>query len=537
MISRRQMLRNSAVALVASATPSLAAPKAKPAKRPNILFCIADDASWKHFGAYGCNWVKSPGFDRIAKEGLLFRNGYTPNAKCSPSRACVLTGRNSWQLEEACNHQSVFPPKFTSYQEILHKQGYFVGYTGKGYSPAIVKTADGEKRDLLVNAFKEKTAPRPTSGISPCDYAANFAEFLKARPKDKPFCFWYGASEPHRKYQAGSGVNIGKKSIDDIKEVPKFWPDTKRVRSDMLDYALEIEHFDIHLCRILKQIEAAGELDNTLVVVTADNGMPFPRVKGQAYKYANHLPLAIRWPEGIAKPGRVIDDYVSFIDFAPTFLDVAGIQGRGTMQPITGKTLQPIFKAATGGQIDPKRDHVLIGKERHDIGRPKDAGYPIRGIAKGKYLYLRNYEPTRWPIGNPEAGYRNTDASPTKSECLKGRAKEELAKYYAMNFGKRPPEELYRIDTDAECIHNLADDPNLSEIKSQLKAEMEAQLRAEGDPRMFGKGAIFDNYPYGKASRRGYYEACVRRKAKAEANPKAEKKSQKKSKAKPTKKQ
>ena len=94
------------------------------AERPNILFCIADDASYPHMGAYGCDWVKTPAFDRVARQGLLFTRAYTPNAKCAPSRACILTGRNSWQLKEACNHIPFFPAEFKSYVEALAEHGY-----------------------------------------------------------------------------------------------------------------------------------------------------------------------------------------------------------------------------------------------------------------------------------------------------------------------------------------------------------------------------------------------------------------------------
>src|SRR5690606_12425520 len=88
-------------------------------KPPNILFAIADDASWRSFSAYGNKWIKTPAFDEVAKKGILFQNAYTPNAKCAPSRSCILTGRNSWQLEEAANHSPHFPEKFKTYAEAL----------------------------------------------------------------------------------------------------------------------------------------------------------------------------------------------------------------------------------------------------------------------------------------------------------------------------------------------------------------------------------------------------------------------------------
>lgn len=291
--------------------------------RPNILFCIADDASYPHMGAYGCDWVKTPGFDRVAKNGILFNNAYTPNAKCAPSRCCIITGRNSWQLEEAANHWPFFPAKFKTYPETLTENGYHVGFTGKGCQPLRIRKVNGKTRQLCGTGYQKKRTTPPAKGISPCDYAANFEQFLQDKPADKPFCFWYGGLEPHRKYEFKAGITKGGKKLSDIDDVPDFWPDTKLVRTDMLDYAYEIEYFDKHLQRMIDKLEDMGQLDNTLVVVTSDNGMPFPRAKGQEYEYSNHMPLAVMWKNGIKKPGRIVDDFVSFIDFAPTFLDLA----------------------------------------------------------------------------------------------------------------------------------------------------------------------------------------------------------------------
>ena len=300
--------------------------KGNPSKdRPNILIAIGDDISYPHMGAYGCTWIKTPGFDRVARDGILFRNAYTPNSKSSPSSACLLTGRNSWQLEEAANHVPFFPPKFTSFIEVLGNNGYTTGYTAKGWAPGIALDSAGNPRKLTGRAFNEKKTAPPANGISGNDYAGNFEDFLDSKDPEKPFCFWYGSQEPHRRYQYGSGMSIGGKSLTDIEKVPGFWPDDDIVRTDMLDYAFEIEHFDNHLVKMLGLLEKRGELSNTIVIVTADNGMPFPRVKGQAYEYSNHMPLAIMWGKGIKNAGRTVYEYISFIDIAPTILDVARI--------------------------------------------------------------------------------------------------------------------------------------------------------------------------------------------------------------------
>lgn len=468
------------------------------AKQPNILFCIADDVSFPHMGAYGTNWVTTPGFDEVAREGLLFERAYTCNAKSAPSRACIITGRNSWQLEEACNHWPSFPAKFKSYPEALHENGYYVGSTGKGWGPGFALDSTGNKRQLTGKMWNDLKLSPPTKGISANDYAANFKEFFKNRPKDKPFCFWYGALEPHRGYEYGSSVKAGKQ-INAIDSVPSFWPDNETVRTDMLDYALEIEHFDANLVAMLNVLREAGELDNTIVVVTSDHGMPFPRCKGQEYEYSNHIPFAVMWKDGITKPGRSVQDYISVVDIAPTFLELAGVEeAEAGMKPMIGRSFTDLLR---NEKTMTDRDFVLIGKERHDVGRPHDQGYPIRGLIRGNYLYLKNFKPNRWPAGNPETGYLNVDGSPTKTEVLQARRNSKTAELWNLSFGKRGSEELYDIVTDRECMHNLIGDTVLAGLKERMKKELLEELVKQGDPRIISDGAIFDNYPYTGAER------------------------------------
>lgn len=506
-MDRRNFLKKSTFACLAAGLAGCGT-TASQRKRPNILFAIADDASFPHMGAYGTSWVNTPGFDQVAEEGVLFTRAYTPNAKCAPSRACALTGRNSWQLEQAANHWCYFPEKFKTYPETLAQNGYHTGYTAKGWAPGVAGKIDGKPRRLTGTPYNERTTTPPADHISNTDYAGNFEDFLDDKSGDQPFCFWYGGREPHRRYEYGAGLEKGDKELEDVDQVPSFWPDKETVRTDMLDYAYEIEHFDQHLQQMLALLEARGELENTLVVVTADNGMPFPRIKGQEYEYSNHMPLAIRWPAGIESPGRVVDDYVSFIDFAPTFLEVAGISRPSTeMQPIEGKSLTDLLYTDKSGTVTSQRDHVLIGKERHDIGRPNDKGYPIRGIVKGEYLYIQNFKTDRWPAGDPQTGYLNTDGSPTKTVVLDSRKAAELPKkYWQQSFGKRPKEELYRITSDRECVNNLADNPKHQQLKEKLKDQLFAELRAQGDPRMFGNGHVFDEYLYADKAHQNFYE-------------------------------
>lgn len=468
---------------------------AQVANRPNILICIADDAG--HMSAYGTKWVHTPAFDTIASQGILFTNMYTCNAKSAPSRATIITGRNSWQLEEACNHWADFPSKFKSYPEALSENGYEVGFTGKGWGPGRALAADGTPRNITGKQWNQKRATPPTEGISKIDYAENFKSFMNSRDKDKPFCFWYGSLEPHRKYEFESSKRFGKR-LSDIDSVPPYWPDNETVRRDMLDYAVEVEHYDHHLQRILKILEESGELDNTIIIATSDHNMPFPRCKGQDYFQSNHVPMAIMWKNGIFQPGRTVDDLISTIDIAPTLLEAAGVsQKKAKMQPITGRSIMGILKGESLGE---DRNYVLLGKERHDVGRPNDEGYPIRGIIRGDYLYIRNFETNRWPAGNPSTGYMNVDGSPTKTEVLKTRKDPEKKFMWQLSFGKRPSAELYNIKKDPACMNNLIGKEGFKKVADKLQEELLTRLLKQKDPRVLGYGEVFDHYPNLSAS-------------------------------------
>lgn len=473
---------------------------------PNILFAIADD--WGvHAGAYGTRWVQTPNFDRVAEQGILFENAYTPNAKCAPSRACILTGRNSWQLKEAANHWCYFPPEFKSWGEALAEHGWNVGHTLKGWGPGVAKDADGKPRQLTGKGYNRRKTTPPTAGISDTDYAANFADFLDAAPKDKPWAFWYGSVEPHRGYEFGSGVKTGGMKPSDIDRVPGFWPDNETVRTDMLDYGFEVHHFDDHLGRMIDELSKRGLLENTLVIVTSDHGMPFPRGKGSEYEYSNHVPMAMMWKNGIMGTKRKVSDHISFIDLAPTFIELAGLQWKETgMAPSPGRSLTPLFRVEQSGIIDKSRDHVLIGKERHDVGRPHDQGYPIRGIVKDSMLYLENLKPDRWPAGNPETGYLNVDGGATKSFILDAHRSDPAYTYWHICFGKRRPVELYDLRTDRDCLKNLADVDGMRAKRDALKSQLISELKDQGDPRMTGGGDVFDQYPYADPSGRDFYE-------------------------------
>jgi arylsulfatase A-like enzyme len=464
--------------------------------RPNILLALADDAS--HFSAYGHEFVRTPNFDRIAEEGLLFTRAFTTNPKCAPSRASILTGRHTWQNRECCLHWNYWPQDLPVYTDYLIEAGYHVGFTGKPWAPGNWERC-GRRQNPAGREYNEHTLTPPAGSlICNCDYAANFRDFLADRADGHAFCFWCGVREPHRGYRFGEGRRNGK-HFDEIKEIPPYWPQDDVVREDMLDYAFEVEWFDKQLGKAIEVLAEKGELHNTIVIVTSDNGAPFPRVKGQMYDDDFRLPFAVMW-KGRLAGGRRIDDLVSFTDIAPTILESAGLPVPAGM---AGKSLFDIFRAGGSGMVTPDRTRAYMGRERHDLGREGDLGYPVRCIRTPRYLCCRNFAPDRWPAGNPETNYTNCDGSPTKSRILELNDEGDHA-FFQLSFGKRPAEELFDIDQDPYCLENLADESAYADLKEAFWRELEAKLKETGDPRIYGNGDVFESYEYAGSSRHSW---------------------------------
>lgn len=446
-------------------------------ERPNILFAIADDWSWPHASCGGDNVVKTPTFDRVARKGVLFTNAFVTSPSCTPSRGSIVTGQWHWRLEQGGNLHSVLPTKFDVYPDLLEQAGYHVGFTGKGWGPGKIKP---------VGRTRNPAGPRYD----------HFTEFLKARREDSPFCFWFGSRDPHRGYKWQSGVNSGMR-LDDV-QVPQCLPDSETVRTDLCDYYWEIQRFDKDVGRLLDVLEESGQLDNTLVVITSDNGMPFPRCKSNLYDLGTHVPLAICWGRAI-KGGRVADDFVSLSDLAPTFLQAARQAAPSAM---TGRSLLSILTSNKSGSIDPARDKVITGKERHHGKcRPGGVGYPMRAIRTHEFLYIRNFKPDRWPAGSADVVssqgiYSDVDRSPTKDYMIQHREDPKVSGLFQLAFGKRPAEELYDLRKDPGQLNNVAQLAKYAAVKTNLAAALTAELIAGGDPRIAGKGDVFDSYPY-----------------------------------------
>lgn len=313
-----QIQKRLAVGMVVVLATAFVNANAASAVRPNIVFCMADDWSWPHAGILGDPVVKTPHFDRIAREGVLFENAFVSTPSCMPSRLSILTGQHHWRLREGDSLGGSLREEYPVYTELLQKSGYHVGRFGKGVWPS---KHTFRNRDSFGARFR------------------SFDQFLKKRESDRPFCYWHGGQNPHRPYELGVGAKSGI-DLSNVK-LPACLPDSKTVRSDVADYLWEVQRFDREVGKIVARLKAMGELENTIIVVSGDNGMPFPRCKATLYDQGTRVPLAVRWGSAV-KGKRQVADFVSLCDLAPTFLEAAGVKSPVQM---TGRSLMPLLRS------------------------------------------------------------------------------------------------------------------------------------------------------------------------------------------------
>lgn len=464
-------------------------------RRPNILFYITDDQSWLHTSVSGESLVHTPGFDRVAKEGILFTNAFVPAPSCAPSRASILTGRYPWQIDEGANLFGGIPRDYTLFTHLLQDAGYSLGMTYKNYWPGNM-IDEKYHSSPLGKAYNIPPEEKYPDGIADCDYAASFGQFLEERDTNSPFFFWVGVSEPHREYKSGIGLESG--MSEQAVTVPSFLPDVQEVRSDMLDYFYEINYQDKYLVRMLKMLEKSGDLDNTIIIVTSDNGMPFPRAKSNLYEYGTRVPLAVRWGNKI-QAGRVVDDVTNLLYFAPTLLELAGVP---VPQGMSGRSLTTTLASKKEGVVQPELDFTFTAMERHSFSRRGGLGYPMRALRTQEWLLIRNFEPERWPAGDPPpfrpifySEYGDVDESPTKRYIIDNKNESQFGTFYELAFNKRPEYELYYIPDDPENLINLAYSITYEEVFKTLEKQLNSFLLETKDPRIDGT-ATFDEMPF-----------------------------------------
>jgi len=513
--------------------------------RPNIVFAFADD-----WGRYASAYrdqpnestihelIETPNFDRIANEGTLFLNANVPAPSCTPCRSSILTGRYFWQTGMgAILSGARWDETIPTYPLILEQAGYHIGYTYKVWSPGLsinapyggARTAY-ESAGTRYNRFSEEVTARPADqSINEAkqelldETGDNFDSFLAARPNDDtPFCYWWGPTNTHRTWQQGSGKDLWNLNPDDLEgRLPEFLPDVHEIREDFADYLGECQAVDAGLGVIIAKLEAAGELDNTIIVVSGDHGIPgFPRAKCNLYNLGTEVSMAVRWPNEVTA-GRTVDDFVNLMDLAPTFLEAAGVDLPDQM---TGNSLLPLLKSELNGQVEAQRSFVVTGRERHTgsaiiSGNPtveEGMPYPMRSIRTKDFLYIHNFEPDRWPVGDPgglddptaeapqtdqllaDTGfvYPDIDKGPTKTWLITNRTEQNVAPLFNLAFGKRPQEELYDLNSDPDYMNNLAKVPGHEATREKLHDQLMKVLEEQNDPRIVESPPRFELPPY-----------------------------------------
>ena len=502
--------------------------------RPNILFCFADD-----WGRYASAYrdgetdqtlnaiVSTPNFDRIAREGVLFTNAFVNAPSCTPCRSALLSGQYFYRTRRgAILSGAVWDSNIPTYPLILQQNGYHIGHAYKVWSPGTPRNApygaEATAYNQAGNRFNRFSQVVSAAGDPEAakqqlfgEVRENFRDFLSDRAPGQPFCYWFGPTNCHRTWVRGSGKALWGLDPESLKgKLPPFLPDHEVLREDFTDYLGEVQAFDAALGVLLDELARIGQLEDTLIVVSGDHGIPgFPRGKCNLYDFGVHVAMAVRWGEKVPG-GRKVEDFVNLMDLAPTFLEAAGLAPPDVM---TGRSLLGVLTSTEQGQVDPTRDYVVVGRERHvDTARTAGLPYPQRGIRTKDFLYIRNFAPERWPMGiapgyggpsaampaaselltNTRVAFADMDASPTKAWLITHRKDPEVERYFELAFARRPAEELYDLQIDPDQIHNLADLPAYAPRRKQLRERLGAILTGTGDPRVLGDGSTFDNPPY-----------------------------------------
>ena len=513
----------------------------QPGKRPNIVFCFADD--WGRYASIYTNVetrpsinqvISTPNIDRMAREGVLFQNAFVTAPSCTPCRSSLLSGQYFFRTGlGAILAGAVWDESIPSYPLLLRDAGYHIGKTYKVWSPGAPADApyggqlyayeksgsdfhhiydkhvmEKMHRGMSLEAAKENILNQ---------IRGNFDAFLADRKPGQPFCYWFGPSLTHRPFVKGSGKALWGLDPDSVRgKLPKFMPDVPEVREDYTDYMGQILAWDAGVGVIVDKLRAIGELDNTILVISGDHGMPgVPGGKCNLYDHGVAVALIVRGP-GI-KGGRVVDDFVNLMDLAPTFLEAGGVKPPAVM---TGRSFMNVLHSDQSGQIDHSRTWVVTGRERHVAeAREGNLPYPHRALRTPDFLYIRNFAPDRWPMGSPkftsqadmpsvEALEKNTgvafadmDASPTKAWLVHQYGGEDWEWHYNYAFGKRPAEELYDLKRDPDEIKNVADEPAYAARKRELSAQLMKILTEAKDPRVTGDGKTFDRPPFAGTGR------------------------------------
>lgn len=398
-------------------------------KQPNIIIFIADDISMSDLGCYGHPVIKTPHIDALAKDGVRFTNTFLTASSSSPSRASIITGRYPHNTG-ACELHSPIGEEQTSVAEILRNHGYYTAQAGKWHFGSSPSKPEGP----LLRAF-DRTGGHSKDGGGDSG-SEMWVPYLKERPKDKPFFMWFAAHDAHRGWDKDQSMT---RYTPETVKLPRFFVDDLPTREDFASYYYEVSRFDHFVGEVVKELKAQNEFDNTLIVVMADNGRPFPRAKTRLIPDGIKTPFVIRFPPATQKKGVICNSLISVIDLAPTITEVVGIPESPTFQ---GRS----FLSLLSHPNKHFRNYVFAEHNWHDFEAYE------RMVCDGKYILIENKRP--WLTAEGAIDVMGGKAGKSlKNAYRKGVLNELQADVFVI---PRESIELYEYNKDIFQISNLA---------------------------------------------------------------------------------
>jgi len=415
-------------------------------ERPNFVLFIGDDISQGDFGCYGHPTIQTPHVDALAADGLRFINAYLTTSSCSPTRTSIITGRYPHNTGAPELHQTDSPHlgELAQFPHELRKAGYYTAQAGKWHF-----NGDANK------SFDDRAGGGGPSG------AGKWVEMLENRPRNKPFFMWFAAYDAHRGWDMD--LAQGPQTPDQVR-VPPYMVDTPATREDLARYDNEVHRYDASIGLVVAELKRQGAYENTVIIVIADNGRPFPRDKTWLYDSGIETPLVIHWPAKLKKPA-VVDALVSVIDLPPTILKLAGASVPESFQ---GRSLDPVLNDPTASV----RDFVFAERNWHT------QRYHERLVRHGDYVYIRNNLPE---LRGVNFIHLARDRGAYTQVADRWRAGEATPAQADIFLKPRPRHLLFNVAEDPYQINNLADDPAHADTRALLQAVLDQWTDETGD--------------------------------------------------------
>lgn len=417
-------------------------------QQPNIVFFIADDVGWNDFACYGNEAVKTPNIDQLAAAGVQFQNAFLTASSCSPSRISILNGRYPHNTGAPELHMPMLA-ELPNLAGILKNEGYYTVSSGKWHQGENMRPSFD-----LVYSRKDGEGGNGDGGEN------NWVRSIAERPKDKPFFMWFAAFDAHRLW--GENEYSGTNKWQNVK-VPPYMVNTEATKKDFAQYHDEITRFDAFVGKVKTQLAKENLLQNTIIVIMADNGRPFPRCKTRLFDDGIKTPFIMSW-DGQFPKGEKTESMISAIDIMPTLLDLCKIQNPKTVQ---GRSFQKVLKDPT----EEFRNYAFAEHNWHD--------YEAYGrmVRTKDYLYIYNGRP-QFPQSTSADNHRDSSFQ----ELVKVWRKGELSVLQMDNFkAPRNFEELYDLKNDPTTLHDVSQEPYYAEKLAELRAIRKEWQEQTGD--------------------------------------------------------